>query len=99
MRWVKAVPQVWVINKRDVEMRAPSSHPLREGEQEAITWMAFDRTEGVDYGRVAYTRGPNGEPIFEEPEVFIVPLLPGELIPGYTLLRSLTSGDHEPGSE
>ena len=90
-RWVLAVPQVWVINERDVAVRAASPHPLRPGEQEAITWMAFDHADGVDYGRVPYARRPSGEPVFGEPEVFTVPLLPGELMPGYTLLRSLTS--------
>src|SRR5262249_45835260 len=67
IRWVLAVPQVWVINERDVAVRAVSPHPLREGEQEAITWMAFDRADGVDYGRVPYARRPSGEPVFDEP--------------------------------
>jgi hypothetical protein len=55
--------------------------------------MAFDRTDGVDYGRVAYARRPNGEPVFEDPEVFTVPLRPGELMPGYTLLNDLMGDD------
>ncbi|WP_329242788.1 hypothetical protein OG417_44735 [Actinoallomurus sp. NBC_01490] len=92
-RWVLAVPQVWVINERDVATRSVSPHPLRPGEQEAITWMAFDRADGVDYGRVAYARRPNGEPVFEDPEVFTVPLRPGELMPGYTLLNDLMGDD------
>jgi hypothetical protein len=99
IRWVLAVPQVWVINKRDVSVRSASPHPLREGEQEAITWVACDHAEGVDYGRVAYARRPSREPVFEEPEVFTVPLLPGELMPGYILLRSVTSEDDEPTSD
>jgi len=99
VRWVLAVPQVWVINRGDVAVRSVSPHPLRAGEQEAITWVACDHAEGVDYGRVAYARRPRGEPVFEEPEVFTVPLLPGELMPGYTLLHSLTTDDDEPASD
>ena len=89
IRWVFAVPQVWVINQRDVATRRVSHHPLRPGEQEAITWMGFDQADGVDYGRVPYTRRPNGQPVFGEPEVFTVPLMPGNSMPGYTLLRNL----------
>lgn len=94
VRWIFAVPQVWVINERDVATRELSPHPLRPGEQEAITWMAFDEADGVDYGRVPYTRRPNGEPVFGEPEVFTVPLHPGSLMPGYILLRSLMGDDN-----
>lgn len=97
--WVMALPQMRVINKRDVAVRSASPHPLREGKQEAITWMAFDRMEGADYGRVAYARRPNGEPVFEEPEVFTVSLLPGERMPGYTLLSDLMADDVEPSTD
>lgn len=93
IRWIFAVPQVWVINERDVEVRAVSPHPLRPGEQEAITWMGFDRAHGVDYGRVPYTRRPSGDPVFGEPEVFTVPVFSGDLMPGHTLLRSLMEDD------
>lgn len=96
IRWVFAVPQVWVINECDVATRPVSHHPLRPGEQEAITWMAFDQAEGVDYGRVPYTRRPNGQPIFGEPEVFTVPLRPGDSMPGYTLLRNLMDNQNPP---
>ncbi|MBB5966438.1 hypothetical protein [Planomonospora venezuelensis] len=65
---------------------AVSNHPLREGEQEAITWMSCDRDDGVDYGRVAYARRPSGEPVFEDPEVFTVGVRPHEGIPGFALL-------------
>ncbi|MBN6050780.1 hypothetical protein JYK22_02445, partial [Nonomuraea sp. RK-328] len=88
-RWVLAVPQVWIITADSVLSRAVSNHPLREGEQEAITWMSFDRTHGVDYGRVPYVRRPSGEPIFDEPEVFTVGVRPAESMPGYVLLRTL----------
>ncbi len=59
-RWVFAVPQIWRIIPNEISARPVSNHPLREGEQEAITWMACDLSEGVDYGRVIYTRRPNG---------------------------------------
>jgi hypothetical protein len=90
-RWVLAVPQVWVITADAVLSRAVSNHPLREGEQEAITWMSFDLSDGVDYGRVPYTRRPNGEPVFGEPQMFTVGVRPAEHMPGYTLLRAFVS--------
>jgi hypothetical protein len=62
---------------------AVSNHPLREGEQEAITWMSFDRNDGIDYGRVAYARCPNGVPVFEEPEMFTLEVA-AEGMPGIT---------------
>ncbi|MGW3347874.1 hypothetical protein ACWDA3_31655 [Nonomuraea rubra] len=88
-RWVFAVPQVWMITPDSVYSRAVSNHPLREGEQEAITWMSFDPSDGVDYGRVPYTRRPSGEPVFDEPEMFTVGVRPAEHMPGYTLLEYL----------
>jgi hypothetical protein len=97
-RWVFAVPQVWVINERDVATRAPSPHPLRPGEEEAVTWMAFDNADGVDFGRVPYTRRPHGEPVFGDPEVFTVPLMPGDPMPGNTLLRELLDEEEHPES-
>jgi hypothetical protein len=90
-RWVFAVPQVWMITPERVYSRAVSNHPLREGEQEAITWMSFDPGDGVDYGRVSYTRRPNGEPVFDEPEMFMVGVRPAEHMPGYTLLGAFFS--------
>jgi hypothetical protein len=88
-RWVLAVPQVWkVTGPGEISCRAVSNHPLREGEQEAITWMSFDLDDGVDYGRVAYARRPNGEPVFEEPEMFTIEVRPQALMPGYTLLQT-----------
>ena len=95
-RWVLAVPQVWVINERNIEVRAVSQHALRPGEQEAITWMAYDEGAGVDYGRVPYARRPSGEPIFSEPEVFTVGLNPGAAMPGYQLLRALAEEHDSP---
>ncbi|MEV4170126.1 hypothetical protein [Nonomuraea sp. NPDC049709] len=87
-RWVLAVPQVWVITPDKVFSRAVSNHPLREGEHEAITWMSFDQSDGVDYGRVPYTRRPSGEPVFDEPEMFTVGVRPAEHMPGYALLQA-----------
>ncbi|GAA4561149.1 hypothetical protein [Planotetraspora kaengkrachanensis] len=87
-RWVLAVPQVWIFEPPTaISVRAVSNHPLREGEQEAITWMSFDGEDGVDYGRVAYARRPNGEPVFEEPEIFEVGIRPRETMPGFALLQ------------
>ncbi|MEU6788574.1 hypothetical protein ABZ912_56115 [Nonomuraea angiospora] len=88
-RWIFAVPQVWVITPDKVLSRAVSNLPLLEGEQEAITWMSFDQGDGVDYGRVPYARRPNGEPVFDEPEMFTVGVRPAERMPGYTLLQGL----------
>ncbi|MCG5215477.1 hypothetical protein [Streptosporangium sp. KLBMP 9127] len=95
-RWVLAVPQVWAFTPPStVSTRAASNHPLREGEQEAITWMSFDQEAGVDYGRVAYARRPSGEPIFEEPEIFQIGIRPTEASPGYTLLQAFLHEDIE----
>ena len=93
-RWVFAVPQVWVQTPEGISARAVSNLPLREGEQEAITWTAFDIDDGVDYGLVPYTRRPNGEPVFDEPEVFTADVTPGERAPGWTLLRTLMEDDN-----
>ena len=93
-RWVLAVPQVWLFKPPStVAVRAVSNHPLREGEQEAITWMSFDREDGVDYGRVAYVRRPNGEPVFEDPEIFDVGVRPADSMPGFTLLQRYLAED------
>ncbi|MEU6720781.1 hypothetical protein ABZ897_55800 [Nonomuraea sp. NPDC046802] len=88
VRWVLAVPQVWLFKPPNtITTRAVSNHPLREGEQEAITWMSFDQEDGVDYGRVAYARRPSGEPVFEAPEIFEVGVRPEETMPGFVLLQ------------
>jgi hypothetical protein len=95
-RWVFAVPQIWLLTPDGIAARPVSNHPLREGEQEAITWTAFDIDEGVDYGLVPYTRRPNGEPVFGDPEVFTVEVAPGERAPGRTLLRAVMEHEEEP---
>ncbi|MEO3852575.1 hypothetical protein ABGB09_33990 [Streptomyces sp. B8F3] len=92
-RWVFAVPQVWLLTDEGISARAVSNHPLREGEQEAITFTAFDFADGVDYGLVPYTRRPNGEPVFDEPEIFTVEVSPGERAPGQRLLHILMEPD------
>jgi len=61
VRPVVAVPQIWRITASEISAAAVSTYSLSEGEQEAITWMACDLDDGVDYGRVTYTRRPNGE--------------------------------------
>ncbi|MFI0483531.1 hypothetical protein [Actinomadura sp. 9N215] len=93
IRFVFAVSRVWVVAPGQVAARAASNHPLRPGEQEAITWLSFDITDGVDYGRVPYARRPNGEPIFDEPESFTVEVWPEERMPGFRLLRVLIADD------
>ena len=65
-RWVLAVPQVWVIAPGVVSVRAVSNLRLRPGESEAITWTAFDLADGIDFGRVLFTRRPSGEPVFAD---------------------------------
>ncbi|MBF8185282.1 hypothetical protein ITP53_05935 [Nonomuraea sp. K274] len=94
VRWVLAVPQVWLFKPPStIAVRPVSDDPLREGEQEAITWMSFDREDGVDYGRVAYVRRPNGEPVFEDPQIFDVGVQPAETMPGFVLLRECLAED------
>jgi len=97
-RWVLAVPQVWLMRSGVVSTRAVSNHPLRAGEEEAITWMSFDANDGVDYGRIRFTRGPDGSPAFEGPEIFTVQaqVRPAAGMPGYTLLRTLMGDDSDP---
>lgn len=96
-RWVLAVPQVWVIASNMVSVRAVSNLPLRAGESEAITWMAVDLSEGVDYGRVPFTRDPRGAPEFGDIEVIAVQATPAPGMPGYTMLRLTASDEPGPG--
>ncbi|MFC5830630.1 hypothetical protein [Nonomuraea insulae] len=94
IRWVLAVPQVWIFKPPStIALRAVSNHPLREGEQEAITWTSFDQADGVDYGRVLYARRPNGDPVFEEPEIFDIGIRPRDVMPGRTLLKAFLQED------
>ncbi|MGW7514162.1 hypothetical protein ACWGJ2_01025 [Streptomyces sp. NPDC054796] len=91
VRFVFAVPQVWLVSVDMVEARAVSNLPLREGEHEVIAWLSFDAGDGVDYGLVPYTRRPSGEPVFADAEVFTVPVQPYDEAPGRILLRALTA--------
>jgi hypothetical protein len=86
-------PQVWVVKAGVVSTRAVSNYPLREGEQEAITWTSFDADDGVDYGRVLFARRPHGQPVFDDPEIFSVKaqVRSAPSTPGYTLLHALTA--------
>ncbi|MCP2337499.1 hypothetical protein [Actinomadura rupiterrae] len=88
-RWALAVPMVWLITPDSIAARPVSNHPLREGEQEVIMWTTCDLAEGVDYGRVPYTRRPDGTPVFDDPEIVTVALRPSEHTLGHTLLRVL----------
>jgi hypothetical protein len=97
---VLAVPQVWLVRAGVVSTRAVSNLPLREGEQEAITWMSFDAGDGVDYGRVIFTRRPGGEPVFDDPEIFTASarVRPAPSVPGYVLHSTLMEdSDDTPG--
>jgi hypothetical protein len=98
-RWVLAVPQVWVITAEMVSVRAVSNLPLRAGESEAITWMAFDVDDGIDYGRVLFTRRPSGEPVFADAEVIARPVRPAAGMPGYTMLRAILGDEGGPGEK
>jgi hypothetical protein len=98
VRWVLAVPQVWVVTPGTVLTRAVSDHPLRQGEQEAITWMSFDHQDGADYGRVPYTRRPSGDPVFGDPKVFTVGIRPRDIMPGFQLLQEVMNEDESPGA-
>jgi hypothetical protein len=95
-RWVLAVPQVWVINPGVISVRAVSNLPLRPGESEAITWIAFDFADGVDYGRVLFTRRPSGEPVFADAEVVARPARPAAGMPGFTMLRAVLEDNSGP---
>lgn len=92
-RWVLAVPQVWKEVEGGVAARAVSNLPLRPGEEEVITWTAWDVVDGVDYGFVPYTRRPNGEPVFDAVKLFTVPVQPEQDMPGFTLLTTLIHDD------
>ncbi len=93
-RWVFAVPQVWVFSAGKAATRAVSDHPLRAGEQEAITWMSADSADGVDYGLVPYVRRPDGGPVFDDPEIFTSEIRPAEGMPGQVMLQLiLRDGD------
>jgi hypothetical protein len=92
-RWVIAVPQVWAITPDLISVRSVSNLPLRPGESEAITWTAFDLADGVDYGRVPFTRQPRGVPVFGDIEIIAVQASPSESMPGYTMLRHYTRAD------
>ncbi|WP_051468075.1 hypothetical protein [Actinomadura oligospora] len=93
-RWALAVPMVWLIAEHSIATRQVSNHALREGEQEVIAWTTGDLSEGVDYGRVPYTRRPDGTPVFGDPEIATVALRPAEFAIGFTMLRMLT--DEQP---
>ncbi|ABD11163.1 hypothetical protein CcI156_17935 [Frankia sp. CcI156] len=90
-RWVLAVPQVWYDDGEIIQARPLHTAPVQADEQEAITWMSCDDTDGVDYGRVPFTRRPNGEPVFDDPEYFTSPVHSLQRTPGAALHRLLTA--------
>lgn len=75
----------------------PWTGPPGENEAEVITWVTFDLADGIGYGFVRYTRRPNGELVFGEPEVLLIDLEATERAPGRTLLRAfLDDADSTP---
>ncbi|CAM5730730.1 MULTISPECIES: hypothetical protein [Streptomyces] len=98
VRFVFAVPQVWLFDQDTVYGRAVANLPLREGEQELIAWMSFDTDDGVDYGYLPYARRPSGEPVFDDHTVITVPVQPYDDFPGRHLLRALTHESGDPTS-
>ncbi|MFJ3779805.1 hypothetical protein ACIPX0_49905 [Streptomyces sp. NPDC090075] len=90
VRFVFAVPQVWLFTQDAVYGRAVANLPLGEGEQELIAWMSFDVGDGVEYGYLLYARRPSGEPVFDDRTVITVPVEPYDEYPGRYLLRALT---------
>lgn len=93
-RWVISVPQVWLISPSVISVRAVSNLPLRPGESEAITWMSFDLHDGIDYGRVPFTRRPDGTPVFGDIEIIARAASPAEGMPGYAMLRRIISDEN-----
>ncbi|MEV5576590.1 hypothetical protein AB0L06_41735 [Spirillospora sp. NPDC052269] len=89
-RWALAVPMVWLITEHSIATRPVSNLPLREGEQEVIMWTTGDLNEGVDYGRVPYTRRPDSTPAFDGPEIVTIALRPTRSTVGSVLLHVLT---------
>jgi hypothetical protein len=90
-RWVLAVPMVWHLDGPTVSMRAISPHPLREGEHEVIAVVTFDGSDGVDYGVVPFARRPDGTPVFDDPHELFVNVSPRPFMPGYTLIKEMTT--------
>ncbi len=98
-RLALAVPQVVVVTADEdaVRFRSPLTGPVREGEREAVVWMAFGVGDGVEFGMVAFTRSPDGRPVFDDPDDTVSePLHPAAGMPGTTLLRLLLDEDHRP---
>ncbi len=91
-RFAFAVPRIITQTETgSVRYRPVSNHPLHPGEQEAIVWTAYDLHDGMDLGLARYSRRPAGQPVFDTPKIFDVPMAAGEHSPGMHLLRALTS--------
>lgn len=65
--------------------------------QEMLFAFSFDLKDGWDITREAYTRRPNGEPIFDIAQTYVGEARVLESTPGYHLLQALLSfeGDNE----
>ncbi|WP_419995018.1 hypothetical protein [Streptomyces boninensis] len=91
-RFVFALPQVWLPDDEGVQARAVANLPLREGEDEVVSWMSYAVDDGVDYGFVPYVRQGDGRPDFGRPTMLTTPLQPGDATPGRELLRIVLEG-------
>ncbi|WP_322768957.1 hypothetical protein [Frankia sp. Cr1] len=89
-RFAFAVPQIIEMLPGGLQAHAFSGRPLRACEQESVVWTAYDADDGVDYGWAPYTRRPGGQPVFDEPTTFDLPVQATERTPGIRLLRLLT---------
>lgn len=90
-RWLLAVPQVWYDDGEIIQARPLYTAPLQPGETETISWMSYDATDGVDYGRVEFARRPDGQPVFDDLEYFTSPVQPLPRHPGGALHRLLVA--------
>lgn len=88
-RFAIAVPQVVERAPGGLQSRGLSDQPLRPGEQESVVWTAYDAADGVDYGWAPYARRPDGQPVFDSPTIFDLPVNPTEKTPGVRLLHLL----------
>ncbi|WP_329373368.1 hypothetical protein OG896_39735 [Streptomyces sp. NBC_00669] len=95
VRIVFGIPQVRLVVGQEIAGRTVSHHPRRECEREVLAWTGHDAEDGVDYGHVPYARRPNGEPVFDDPEIFDAPVHPYDEYPGRVLLKALLGYESE----
>ncbi|WP_261558202.1 hypothetical protein [Frankia tisae] len=86
-RWILAVPQVWYDDGEIIQARPLYTMPLQPSETETISWMSYDATDGVDYGRLPFACRPDGQPVFDDLDYFTSPVQPLLRHPGGALRR------------